>query len=80
MAFEKRDFTGALFKNTKMTSDKSPTYTGYITIEGVEYWQSAWVKEGVNGGKFFTQAFKRKDTLSNPHGVSNLIKDDEIPF
>ena len=80
MAYEKRDLTGSLFKNTKMMSDKSPPYTGSVIIGGVEYWQSAWVKESASGGKFFSQSFKRKDALINPNEAPNLIKDDEIPF
>jgi len=83
MAYEKRDLTGTLSKNTKMISDKSPPYTGSVLIEGVEYWQSAWVKESANGGKFFSQAFTRKDApvmQREEPARQNPIKDDEIPF
>lgn len=83
MAYEKRDLTGTLFKNTKMMSDSSPTYTGSVIIEGVEYWQSAWVKESANGLKFFSQAFKRKDAPSTQReepARKTHVDDSEIPF
>lgn len=83
MAYEKRDMTGSLFKNTKMMSDDSPTYTGYIIVGGVEYWQSAWVKDRASGGKFFSQAFTRKDAPSTQReepARKNSVTDDEIPF
>lgn len=83
MAYEKRDLTGSLFKNTKMMNDKSPTYTGSVIIDGVEYWQSAWVKESANGLKFFSQSFKRKDApiMQREELVTKTtVTDDEIPF
>ena len=44
-------------------------------------WQSAWVKEGKSGVKFFSQSFKRKD---EPYGETPKraarVSDDEIPF
>ena len=35
--------SGALFKNDKKATEQHPEYTGKITIEGVEYYLSAWV-------------------------------------
>ena len=83
MAYEKRDLTGTLFKNDKMMSDSSPQYTGTVTIDGVDYWQSAWVKEGKSGVKFFSQSFKRKD--APPQNQTEQKRrpapiDDDIPF
>jgi len=82
MAFEKRDLTGSLFKNDKMMSDSSPQYTGSITIDGVDYWQSAWVKEGKTGVKFFSQSFKRKDAPSQSQSTApqKSLVDDDLPF
>jgi hypothetical protein len=75
MAFEKRDNSGAIFKNEKVTSDKAPGYTGYILIGGTEYELSAWVKEGKKG-KFFSLAVKPKqesrDDYKPPAEGSNL--------
>jgi len=83
MAFEVRDLTGTLFKNDKMMNEKSPQYTGSVMIEGVEYWQSAWVKEGKSGVKFFSQSFKRKDAPAarrEEPAKKSFVDDSEIPF
>lgn len=52
--------SGILSRNTRKTSDKHPEYSGSAEIDGVEYWISAWLKEGQNG-KFFSMAFKPKE-------------------
>lgn len=51
---------GVLFRNDKASTDKHPTHTGSINIEGVDYWLSAWVKEGQKG-KFFSLSVQPKE-------------------
>ena len=46
--------SGALFRNDKRETEKHPEYTGKITIEGVEYYLSAWVNEMRNGQKYYS--------------------------
>ena len=81
MAFEQRELTGSLFKNDKRESDNHPHATGSALIDGVEYWVSAWTKEGAKG-KWQSLAFKRKEAKPNiaPHGGSVAGMDDDIPF
>lgn len=46
--------SGALFRNDKKATDQHPDYTGNITIEGKEYYLSAWVNESARTGqKYF---------------------------
>jgi hypothetical protein len=81
MAFEIRELSGSLFKNEKKTEEKHPQMQGSCLIEGVEYWISAWTKEGTKG-RFQSLAFKRKDAKpeSKPAPTSIEQMDDDIPF
>ena len=82
MAFEQRELTGSLFKNDKRESDNHPHATGSALIDGVEYWVSAWTKEGAKG-KWQSLAFKRKEAKPNvaPQGGSMAdFESDQIPF
>ena len=46
--------SGVLFKNDKKATEQHPDYTGNITIEGKEYYLSAWVNESARTGqKYF---------------------------
>ena len=60
MAYEQKDNSGTLFKNDRREKDSQPHATGTALIDGVEYWVSAWTKEGLKG-RFQSLAFKRKE-------------------
>lgn len=60
---EKRDNSGALFKNDRKDKDTHPDYTGSALIDGVDMWISAWIKKG-NGKTFMSLAFKPKDSAA----------------
>ena len=80
---DKKDNSGVLFSNDKREKETAPHYKGNITVAGVDYWLSAWVKEGKNG-KFLGLAVNPKDSqppASNPRKVSSKdIDNDLIPF
>lgn len=61
MAYEPKDNTGTLFRNDKREKDTHPQAKGSALIDGVEYWVSAWTKEGKDGERFQSLAFKRKE-------------------
>ena len=52
---------GVLFKNDRKEKDTQPNMKGSINVEGVEYWVSAWTKEGQNG-KFISLSLTPKET------------------
>ena len=47
--YQPKDNSGSLFRNERKERDNQPDYNGSVLIDGVEYWQSAWLKEGKNG-------------------------------
>ena len=60
MAFEQRENSGNIFKNDREGRlENAPGYSGTCLIAGIEYYISAWVKEGKKG-KFFSLSFKPK--------------------
>lgn len=88
MGYEKKDMSGTLFRNDKREKDSHPNAQGTAIIEGVEYWVSAWTKDGAKG-KFQSLSFKRKDaaiakTTSQPERNSYGNRDDgdpnDLPF
>jgi hypothetical protein len=83
VAYEAKPNTGSLFKNDKMKHEKSPAYTGTVNIDGVEYYQSAWINETKDGRKYFSQKFNRKDApVDKPkqEAKSYDLDEDTIPF
>lgn len=81
MAYEQRDNSGTLFKNEKKTSEKHPNMTGSAMIDGVEYWISAWTKEGKKG-RFQSLAFTRKEERQQGQVEQDYYNstNDDIPF
>jgi hypothetical protein len=47
--------SGMLARNDKKETEKHPDFKGSINVDGVEYWLSAWVREGKEGGKMAGQ-------------------------
>jgi len=80
------DNSGALFKNRNKTQKNQPDYRGSATINGQEFWVSAWVKEAGPksnnpGSKFFSMAYTPKDeSFPEPPLVGDKKFDDDIPF
>ena len=75
--------SGALFKNERRISERSPEYTGSANIDGKDFWISAWVNTAEKTGKkFFSLKFSEKISegavsVTQPEEQDN---DEEIPF
>lgn len=85
--FKNKENSGAIFKNSKKTSEKQPDYSGTVNIAGTDKQIALWVKDGAKG-KFFSvqisEVWKPKEgaagTTVNPV-VTNATKDDSgLPF
>lgn len=80
MAYEIRELSGSLFKNEKKTEEKHPQMQGSCLIDGVEYYISAWTKDGAKG-RWQSLAFKRKDAKPDSKPAPASVDDDDsIPF
>ena len=77
-----RDNSGVLFKSDKIENERSPQYKGNITVEGKDYWISAWVKEG-KSGKFMGLAVSPKEEnkpKTSERSKTTNFDDSDLPF
>lgn len=94
MAYD-NELTGIISKNERQRNERDPSHTGQCTIDGREYWISAWIHEGKSGSKmagkkFFSLAFKPKNAApaSPPANTPAPQKpaaapenlDEDVPF
>lgn len=56
---------GVLFKNDRKEKDSHPDYKGNIDVNGVEFWLSAWIKNGAKG-KFMSLSVQPKEQQQAP--------------
>lgn len=80
------NLSGVLFKNDKDGNEKRPDYKGSAEIEGVQYWVSAWIRDGAKG-KFMSMKYEAKEKqqaqqsqVPKPAPVDEFDDGLDIPF
>ena len=77
--FEQKNGTGVLFINDKRENEKHPNMKGKIlTPDGVEYFISAWTKEGKNG-KYLSIALREPNEVQQTK-VNSSEPFNDLPF
>lgn len=82
--YQPRDNSGTLSANQNKTKDNHPSHRGKATIDGIDYYISAWIKEG-QYGRFFSLSFQPVSEAQNPsprapRAPEQYDFDDDIPF
>lgn len=79
------NLSGVLFKNDKDGNEKRPDYKGSAEIEGVQYWVSAWIRDGAKG-KFMSMKYEAKEKQQSQQSQTpkpapvDDFDDSSIPF
>ena len=78
-----RDNEGAIWKNDRREADTHPHFRGQATIDGVEYWVSAWkrdpdAKPNAPALKFSFRVKEQK--RSSQASAPADDPDDDLPF
>jgi hypothetical protein len=77
---EQRNNSGVLFINDKKENERSPQYKGNITVDGKDYWLSAWIKAG-KSGKFMGLAVSPKEDYQPKQAPKKAsFEDEDLPF
>jgi hypothetical protein len=88
MSTKRTDNHGSLSRNKKKEKETQPTHKGSCTIEGRQYWISAYVNENRdNGEKYFKLYFEPKKTEAASEAVPAaepvavpISESPDIPF
>ena len=80
---EKEGF-GSIFKNNQKKNDKSPDYTGHITLNGKEIRLSCWLATSKQGTKYFqvraSSDFMNKAPDEKLQNAADNFLNDKVPF
>lgn len=75
---------GAIWGNDKRESDKHPTHTGSINIEGKEYWLNGWARAKGASDKAPAMSFSVRPKENAPNSAKPAPSmddfEDDIPF
>jgi len=76
------EMKGVLFANEDRKTDKHPNAKGSATINGIDYWVSAWTNTSNKGTKYQSLKFEPKDESKGVKQapLQDADPEDPIPF
>ena len=86
MAYEKRDMSGAIFRNDKGDNDRRPDMKGWLKLGGVEYEVAGWTKHSERAGKYLSLKIQEPreqvaETINDLNREARQNeKSEEMPF
>ena len=68
-------------KDEDRKTDSHPNYSGWINVDGKEFYLTGWVRQGKQSGRTFLGGdIKPKDQQASNPSTSQVKDDTEIPF
>lgn len=80
MAYEIRNNSGSMFKNTRKEKDTHADMSGEIMVDGKLYWLNGWRKIDKNGNPWYSVSVKEKGERPQEGPTKAAPVDDDIPF
>lgn len=73
--------SGAVWPNKDRKTDKHPTHTGSINVEGVEYWVNAWVGDKAKNQPSLSIKITKKEPKQSKQAPAPAAYDNlDVPF
>jgi hypothetical protein len=85
MSAKRTDFVGSLSRNKRKEKSTHPTHKGSCTIDGIQYWISAYVNTSNESGekyfKLYFEAKEQREGTPEPAAPAEVLEDSpDIPF
>jgi hypothetical protein len=79
--FERKDMTGASFKNDKRTGENPPVETMKARIGGIEYRGAAWIEKSKSGTAYKSWKFETEEDAAKKTKTKSAVPfDDPLEF
>jgi uncharacterized protein (DUF736 family) len=69
---------GALFKNEKKKSDKSPDFTGKLNVDGKDYRLAGWFKVSKGGLRYTSLSVTPEESQERPDAEGDAQQADSF--
>lgn len=86
MTYQQKDGEGSLFVNDRKQTSQHPDFSGSLTLNGTEWWISAWNKQSKDGTRKYLSLSVRPKQQKSPPATTAAPKeesndfDDRLPF